>query len=235
VSRLLAAVEHTRAAAEANPPEAFPVLLVVVDEDGNTRVETRVLDPPKRSRPLRLRVHRRVERVALHREDDGNEMRPTVGVDRGQASDPRFGDTLPEYADVVHLGVIVPNYGEGATPQRLRRSAEVAEELGFDSVWATEHIIVGPEAADTYGTVFEPFVTLGWIAGFTKGIGFGTSIILVPLHHPIELAKQVATLQRVSGRAVYLGVGMGWHEDAEGLVLSLGEESAMREFARRYR
>jgi probable F420-dependent oxidoreductase len=140
-------------------------------------------------------------------------MRTTVWVDRGQVSDPRFGDTLSEYAGVVHLGVILPNYGEGATPERLRRTAEVAEELGFDSVWATEHIIVGPDAAETYGTVFEPLVTLGWIAGFTQGVGLGTSIILVPLHHPIELAKQVATLQRISGGAVYLGVGMGWHED----------------------
>jgi alkanesulfonate monooxygenase SsuD/methylene tetrahydromethanopterin reductase-like flavin-dependent oxidoreductase (luciferase family) len=45
----------------------------------------------------------------------------------------------------VHLGVILPNFGEGSTPKGIRRTAEAAEELGFDSVWATEHIIVGPE------------------------------------------------------------------------------------------
>jgi probable F420-dependent oxidoreductase len=113
----------------------------------------------------------------------------------------------------VHLGVILPNYGEQASPERIRRAAETAEELAFDSVWATEHLIVGPEAAETYGRVYEPLVVLSWLAGFTQRIGLGTSIVLVPLHHPIELAKQVATLQLVSGRPMYLGVGMGWHED----------------------
>ena len=91
--------------------------------------------------------------------------------------------------------------------------AEAAEEHGFDSVWATEHIIVGPEAVDPYGRVYDPLVVLSWIAGFTERIGLGTSIVLVPLHHPIRLAKEVATLQELSGGRLRLGVGMGWHED----------------------
>jgi probable F420-dependent oxidoreductase len=113
----------------------------------------------------------------------------------------------------VHLGIILPNFGEDATPEGVRAVAEAAEELGFDSVWATEHIIVGPEAVDPYGRVLDPLVTLGWIAGFTERIGLGTSIVLVPLHHPIHLAKEAATLQLVSGGRLRLGVGMGWHED----------------------
>ena len=113
----------------------------------------------------------------------------------------------------MHLGVILPNYGEQASPERVRRAAETAEELSFDSVWATEHLIVGPEAAETYGRVYEPLVVLSWLAGLTQHVGLGTSIILMPLHHPIELAKQVATLQLVSGRPIRLGVGIGWHED----------------------
>jgi probable F420-dependent oxidoreductase len=113
----------------------------------------------------------------------------------------------------VHFGVILPNYGRGATPDAIRRVAGSAEELGFDSVWATEHIIVGPEAAETYGRVYDPLVTLGWIAGWTERIRLGTSIVLVPLHNPIHLAKEVATLQELSGRQFILGVGMGWHKD----------------------
>jgi probable F420-dependent oxidoreductase len=113
----------------------------------------------------------------------------------------------------VHLGVILPNYGEGSTPSGIRRTAEAAEELGFDSVWATEHIIVGPEGVDPYGRVYDPLVTLGWIAGVTERVGLGTSIVLVPLHHPIHLAKEAATLQELSGGRLRLGVGMGWHED----------------------
>jgi probable F420-dependent oxidoreductase len=113
----------------------------------------------------------------------------------------------------VHLGVILPNFGDDSTVGGIRRTAEAAEKLGFDSVWATEHIIVGPEAVDPYGRVWAPLITLGWIAGFTERVGLGTSIVLVPLHHPIHLAKEVATLQQLSGRSVHLGVGMGWHED----------------------
>jgi probable F420-dependent oxidoreductase len=113
----------------------------------------------------------------------------------------------------VHLGLILPNFGEGSTPEGIRRMAEAAEELGVDSVWATEHIIVGPEAVNPYGRVYDPLVVLAWVAGFTQRIGLGTSIVLVPLHHPIRLAKEVATLQELSGGRMRLGVGVGWHED----------------------
>jgi probable F420-dependent oxidoreductase len=113
----------------------------------------------------------------------------------------------------VYFGVILPNYGLDSNPDGIRRVAELAEELGFDSVWATEHIIVGPEAVDPYGRVYAPLVTFGWIAGFTERIGLGTSIVLVPLHHPMHLAKEVATLQELSGGRFTLGVGMGWHKE----------------------
>jgi probable F420-dependent oxidoreductase len=113
----------------------------------------------------------------------------------------------------VHFGVILPNYGKDSTPDGIRRVAALAEELEFDSVWATEHIIVGPEGVDPYGRVYDPLVTLGWIAGWTGRIGLGTSIVLAPLHNPIHLAKEVATLQELSGGRVTLGLGLGWHKD----------------------
>ena len=112
----------------------------------------------------------------------------------------------------MHFGVILPNYGEGSSPDGIRRVAEAAEELGFDSVWATEHVIVGPEGIDPYGRVYAPFATLAWIAGWTERVKLGTSILLVPLHHPVHVAKETATLQELSGgRFLALGVGMGWH------------------------
>jgi probable F420-dependent oxidoreductase len=113
----------------------------------------------------------------------------------------------------VHLGVILPNFGDASNPDGIRRTAELADELGFDSVWATEHIIVGPEGRDPYGRVYDPLVTLGWIAGLTERVFLGTSIVLVPLHNPVHLAKEVATVQELSRGRVLLGVGMGWHED----------------------
>jgi probable F420-dependent oxidoreductase len=113
----------------------------------------------------------------------------------------------------MNFGVILPNYGPDSNPDGIRRVAELAEELGFDSVWTTEHIIVGPEGVDPYGRVYDPLVTLAWIAGWTERIGLGTSIVLVPLHNPMHLAKEIATLQELSGGRITLGVGMGWHKD----------------------
>jgi len=111
----------------------------------------------------------------------------------------------------VHFGAILPNYGAQAHPDAIRRVAETAEELGFDSVWATEHVIVAPDAVDPYGRVYAPLVTLAWIAGWTERIGLGTSVLILPIHNPIHLAKEVATLQELSGGRVRLGLGMGWH------------------------
>jgi probable F420-dependent oxidoreductase len=113
----------------------------------------------------------------------------------------------------VHFGVILPNFGPDSTPDRIRRFAELAEELGFDSVWTTEHVIVGSDLANTYGRVYEPLVSLGWVAGWTQRIGLGTSIVVVPLHNPMHLAKEVATLQELSGGRFTLGIGMGWYRE----------------------
>jgi probable F420-dependent oxidoreductase len=118
----------------------------------------------------------------------------------------------------VHFGVILPNFGKDSSPDRIRRVAESAEELGFDSIWTTEHIIVGAEGVERFGRVYDPLVTLGWIAGWTDRIGLGTSIILVPLHHPIHLAKEAVSLQELSGGRFTLGVGVGWHAEEFGFM-----------------
>ena len=113
----------------------------------------------------------------------------------------------------MHLGVILPNFGEGSSPAGIRALAEAAEEHGADSVWATEHLLVGPEAAEPYGRVYAPLVTLGWLAGLTERVALGTSILLAPLHDPVHLAKEAATLQELCGGRLLLGLGSGWHED----------------------
>ena len=113
----------------------------------------------------------------------------------------------------MHLGAILPNFGAESSLEAIRRIAEAAEEHALDSVWTTEHLIVGPEAVDPYGRVYDPLVILGWIAGWTERVALGTSIVILPLHHPVRLAKEAATLQELSGGRLRLGVGVGWHED----------------------
>jgi hypothetical protein len=66
----------------------------------------------------------------------------------------------------------------------------------------------GLGALNPCGRVYDPFVTLGWITGWTERIGLGSSIVLVPLHHRMQLAKEIATLQERSGERFTLGVGM---------------------------
>ncbi len=84
---LVSLVEHARSAAEPDPPEQAPVLLVVIDEDGDVGTRAGVLDPPQPLRALRLAVHGGVEGVALEGEDDRDQVRPPVGVGRRQPRD----------------------------------------------------------------------------------------------------------------------------------------------------
>src|SRR5262245_63046654 len=72
---------------------------------------------------------------------------------------------------VFEHGVILPNYGAGDLGDRVLRVAEAAEELGFDSVWSTEHFLVGQEAAGMFDRILDSLTTLAWLAGRTDRIG----------------------------------------------------------------
>ena len=69
----------------------------------------------------------------------------------------------------LHLGVILPNYGDALDSEALVLTAVAAEEAGFDSGWVTDHLVVPGEHAPTYGTIAEPLVTLGFLAGVRAG------------------------------------------------------------------
>ena len=97
-----------------------------------------------------------------------------------------------------------------------------AEELGFDSYWVPEHAIIPVEnnsrypgsadgaIPDGYDQIADPFITLARVAGVTKNIKLGTGICLVPEHNPLLLAKQIATLDVLSGGRYIFGIGAGW-------------------------
>lgn len=76
------------------------------------------------------------------------------------------------------------------------------EELGFDSVWTSEHILF-------YGPTLDATVTLGAFAAVTKRIKLGTAILLLPLRNPTVVAKAVSTIDVISGGRVLLGIGVG--------------------------
>jgi alkanesulfonate monooxygenase SsuD/methylene tetrahydromethanopterin reductase-like flavin-dependent oxidoreductase (luciferase family) len=112
----------------------------------------------------------------------------------------------------LHLGLILPNYGEGLDPERLAGAALAAEEAGFDSGWVTDHVIVPPEHAEVYGTIAEALVTLGFLAGRTRRLQLGVSALVVPQRNPLVALKQLTTLDFVSSGRIVTAVAAGWME-----------------------
>ena len=90
-----------------------------------------------------------------------------------------------------------------------------AEELGFESVWASEHVFNVSYVYDRIGTkpYYEPLTILTYVAAMTTTIGLGTSVLVLPYHNPIRLAKVASTLDVLSGGRVMLGVGVGVIEE----------------------
>jgi len=113
----------------------------------------------------------------------------------------------------MRLGIHLPHIGRKAGPDAIRRAALQAEALGFADVWVSEHIIL-PKAAPypPSPAFYEPILTLTWAAAVTNRVGLGTSVIVLPMHHPVPMAKQIATLQCLSGGRVIFGIGVGWLE-----------------------
>ena len=110
-------------------------------------------------------------------------------------------------------GVHLPQAGPAASGEALRRTAVLAEELGFADVWVSDHLAV-PTGSDypPSAYVFEPLTTMSWIAAHTKRVGIGTTVLVLPMRHPLNVAKSVATIDQFSGGRVILGVAAGWLE-----------------------
>jgi probable F420-dependent oxidoreductase len=113
----------------------------------------------------------------------------------------------------MKLGVFVPSYllpGQDAQHgDQIRRFAARAEELGFDSLWITDHLLTARRFYRVSWT--EPLMTLSHVAALTSRIQLGTSVLVLPTHNPVVLAKEVATLQHLSGGRYIYGIGTGWY------------------------
>ena len=113
----------------------------------------------------------------------------------------------------MQIGIHLPQIGRKAGPDAIRRAAVQAEELGFADVWTSEHIIVPQNAAYPPSPIFyDPVLTLTWAAAYTTRVGLGTSVLVLPMRHPLPLAKELATLQNLSEGRLILGAGVGWLE-----------------------
>jgi probable F420-dependent oxidoreductase len=110
-------------------------------------------------------------------------------------------------------------------PAALDEAARRAEELGYDSLWAVERLLyptnprspypVTPDGSlpKLYARALTPIETLSYVAARTSRIALGTSVLLMPLHNPVMLARQLATLDVLSGGRLRVGLGQGWSAD----------------------
>lgn len=118
--------------------------------------------------------------------------------------------------------------GEGEYPgvQGCLQVAQRAEELGFDSVWVNDHVIIPVQTSSRYPYnetgaspfhwrqhIYDPLVVMAALAARTQRVRLGTSVLVVPYRNPVLLAKMLATIDCLSQGRVVLGIGVGWMEE----------------------
>ena len=125
----------------------------------------------------------------------------------------------------MRTGTFLPNLGPLAGPESIVRVAQHAESLGYHGLWVAERVLfpVNPRTPyggtpdgslpDFYRTAYTPLLTLTWAAAHTSRIRVGTSVLNMPMHQPVQLAKELATLDALSGGRLRVGLGQGWSQD----------------------
>jgi len=112
----------------------------------------------------------------------------------------------------MRFGICLPNFTDLATPESIEAAAELAERVGWETVWTTDHVLIdhSDEGSD-YRTTFDAIETLAWVGARHPKVQLGTSVIVVPQRNAVVLAKELATLDALSGGRVIAGVGVGWN------------------------
>ena len=123
----------------------------------------------------------------------------------------------------MKVGLFALGIGTGARPGVIVKTAEAAERCGVSTLWAAEHVVLFDRQDSKYPYAesgefplpggadwLDPFITLTFAAAVTRTIRLATGICLVPEHNPVVLAKEVASLDRLSNGRFALGVGIGW-------------------------
>src|SRR6266496_4628105 len=122
------------------------------------------------------------------------------------------------------------SYREG--PEAVRRFARAVEQIDYDHIDVFDHVVMGhpmegraPGPYQATMPILEALMLLGHIAAVTTRVGLGTEVLVLPQRHPTLVAKQVSTLDTLSGGRVRLGVGVGWQESE---YEALGEDFRTR-------
>ena len=111
----------------------------------------------------------------------------------------------------MKFGVAIRNMGPQSNRTTIRACARIAEQAGFDALFVSDHLCIPPDQTEGCGGRYlDVLATLAFIAGATDKIRLGVSVLVVPYRPAVLTAKQVATIQELSGERMILGVGVGW-------------------------
>lgn len=141
---------------------------------------------------------------------------------------------------MIKYGLCYANTGWMATAEGAVAYATAAEAAGFESIWTVEHVIWPERYSSTYPysptgkmagnpstPIPDPLIWLTWVAAATSTLRLATGILLLPEHNPMVIAKQIATLDALSGGRVDLGIGIGWlREEFEALGVPFERRAA---------
>ena len=117
----------------------------------------------------------------------------------------------------MRIGICSANSGPYTTRDALIRLSEAAEKAGIDSIWVSEHLVVPdpkrpPSNMDPKDPILDPVTSLAFLAARTESVRLGTGIIVLPLRNPLILAKELATVDVLSGGRLVFGIGVGYVE-----------------------
>ena len=118
---------------------------------------------------------------------------------------------------VVRVGFHLPQFGKAITTGGIQRAAVRAEELGFDDVWVSDHLVI--PAAQSYPApyIYDPLMSLAFVAAVTDRIGLGTSVLVATQYpSPLAVANSLASLDHMSGGRLTVGAGIGWSSGKTG-------------------
>jgi probable F420-dependent oxidoreductase len=116
------------------------------------------------------------------------------------------------YDPPMRYGICLPNFTDLASREAIEAAADVADRLGCEAVWTTDHVLVDrSERAAEYRINYDAIQTLTWVGARYPRLRLGTSIIVVPQRNAVVLAKELATLDSLTGGRVLAGVGVGWN------------------------
>ena len=117
------------------------------------------------------------------------------------------------YDPPMRYGICLPNFTDLASAEAIEAAASVADSLGWEAVWATDHVLVDHSGrAAEYRINYDAIQTLTWVGARHPKLRLGTSVIVVPQRNAVLLAKELATVDAFTGGRVLAGVGVGWNQ-----------------------